>query len=154
MKKLLVLIFVLPLFANAQCPNWIDNSIEEALKLLPTVEQYVGFSMRRDGDPFSVERIQYRDSLEYCSFRIAAKKEERYEGIHKIEGPAKVYGISFSGPADAITKLFDKLKQQYSSCPGYKADGQYIMVGSTRIVWTSDTKNGVPVKYIRIDKMQ
>ena len=152
MKKYIVILFLLPFTSFSQCFSYLNAAPDSSLKLLPTIEKYFGFELRRTNDPFSLEKINYVDSLGFAYFSIFSERKKEYNGTNIIMGLPLVNRIYINGPSDRIDLIFNYFKTTFKKCPGFSSADQWMFIGKTKINWeNSHERNGIPCKQITIE---
>lgn len=156
MKKLLLSgLICLPFISGAQCPVWMNGTIEDAKTLLPIVEEKLQFKLLRNSDTANLDRIKYEDTSTHLAFFFIGTTTKRILVDNKIKTTAPhVNIITMGGPADRTDQIFAYIKENVKGCPGYKVGGQYVMFGDYIAVWNDDNSSDhdIPLKSIFIQK--
>ena len=155
MKKIIIVLSMLPSLSFAQCTEIIGAKPEDAMLLIPEIQENLGFELRRSGNPFSRKRIVYVDSLEVCEVEIFSNSEDKYDGLSKIPGEPTVNELYITGPTDRIIKLFEYFKNKYKSCNGYSAEQQYMLLPNTLIsygTFNGSSQYDIPLSTMKILK--
>lgn len=153
MKLLLIIsIFVISSMAVfSQCPHWVGEDYTLSVALQPIVEKYLVFKMTKDNSDSSSITYKDKDGFSMMKINIAQKTQLRGTDLVTVRG--NTTNIYIEGPADRIdnlineylTPLVEPCKKQISSST--------ITWDSYRIsIYDNGTFNGIPMKYIYIEK--
>lgn len=151
MKRLFsILLFCLPFFSFSQCVNWLNNSPEESKALLPKIQQYLLFDLKKINSDTTL--IEYADNQQFCTVKFRAVYKKELQGTTLVSLPPFVKNIYISGPADRIDKLFESLKEEVAKCQGYATAGQWVRFNKMMMVWhTEAAHKEIPIKSIYIE---
>lgn len=154
MKIITTIMLLLMQCINAHSQQSIIGNTPE--NVLPIIKEVAGFfkvEMRRGGDPFSRQKIQYIDSTHYYGITILSDVKKEYEGTAMVIKEPQVRQITIQAPQNKITQLYAYFQNKYKSYNGFKTGGQYIHFENVNIYYQADNSSGdIPMATLIFEK--
>lgn len=134
MKKFLLIVFIIPVIASAQCPQWVKGSKDSAIALLNKADSYLQFNLMKKYDSTQKNSIRlFDEENNNCQFSVDFIKQQEFLGNTVQYTYNQVKTIYIKGPKDRMDKFLNEyLLPAVNNCITTKGSN-WIYFGKTQM---------------------
>jgi hypothetical protein len=153
MKKLIVVLFILPISLYSQCYNPFGNDTL-ATSLKQAVENYTMFNLQKS-EPKKISSayaINYFNPEGFAGLTISLSRKKILQGTELVYGEPTIFRIAIFGPAERLKKMADEyfypliqpcLKRKITCC--------FFWNNFKLSLFEDQPHNGIEMKYMEIE---
>jgi hypothetical protein len=168
MKKLLLILLLVPFASFCQPTKLLGNSFDSTKYVVADLQKYLVFKLDSEQVGGNSHYWTYKqtpkkimnltgDSIEVqqpelCGVKISYSGKKELRGTELVSIPATVKSIFIFGPSERIDQIFkDYLRPVFLLGTKFSEDGQWLKSDNIMAVWANDDPNKeVPLKNISI----
>jgi len=134
MKEFLFIALIIPVIANAQCPQWVRSSRDSAIALLNKADSYLQFNLMKKYDSTQKNSIRlFDEENNNCQFTVDFIKQPAFVGNTVQDTYNQVKSIYIKGPKDRMDKFLNEyLLPAVNNCITNKGSN-WIYFGKTQM---------------------